>query len=108
MRYHVASDNFKYMLQDVVISESSVDTTEEGPRSFLLPKGECVLIPHISHQMNSTYFPDPECFKPERWLISDEKNKGAVKVISETRMWPFSGGAQTPASSVTRRGLTGA
>jgi cytochrome P450 len=101
MRYHVASDNFKYMLQDVVISESRTDASADGPQSFLLPKGEWVLIPHISHQMNSTYFPEPKSFKPERWLRSDKNGEGVVEVINKTQMWPFSGGAELPILSIT-------
>jgi cytochrome P450 len=69
--------------------EISGDQNAADPASFLLKKGEYITIPHELHMRDSSYFPYPEKFIPDRFLIHNED--GSLSTDSGT-MRPFGGG----------------
>ncbi|KAH8270789.1 hypothetical protein KR018_002533 [Drosophila ironensis] len=50
-----------------ICTESVELPNREGP-NFTVEKGTVVVIPHSCHMMDEEFFPDPEAYKPERFL----------------------------------------
>lgn len=66
--YPVIPINARVMQEDTVLN------------GYVIPKNTCVLLNGYTMGYNEKYFPDPESFKPERWLRSsgDEKHPFAM------------------------------
>ena len=50
--------------------------------SYALPTGTIVGMLNYVHHRNSVVFPDPDCFKPDRWLKSDEAMEASLTPFS--------------------------
>jgi cytochrome P450 len=50
----------------------SQDKTNDAAASYMLRKGEYITMPHELHMRDPKYYQDPDKFKPERFLVSNE------------------------------------
>jgi cytochrome P450 len=76
LRIDVSSVSNKVAHSDFYVTESAADAFGGPPQSYLIRKGEYVQIYHNMHQNDPRYFPDPDIFRPERFLIEDEEENG--------------------------------
>ncbi|KAI4294388.1 cytochrome P450 [Schizophyllum commune Loenen D] len=49
---------------------------------YVIPKGSRVLGNHWSIHHDPEVFPDPECFRPERWLTDDGKLRTDIRIFT--------------------------
>ena len=77
LRLETWSSTVKYVENDFILTETEEDAIMLGkpsPDSFILSKGEAIFIPHVVHQYDEQYFPNPKSFEPRRfWNQSDSK-----------------------------------
>ncbi|TVY81010.1 Cholesterol 7-alpha-monooxygenase [Lachnellula suecica] len=71
---------------DVLISQNK---TDGDAASYLLHKGEYITLPHELHMRDPKYYPNPDEFEPDRFLVADEDGKLSAD-IGTTR--PYGGG----------------
>ena len=82
MRIYVAGTSYKKVLQDVTLTESDDDAQLLGkPRgqTYHIKKGNYLVIPHATMQMDPRLWEKPSEFSAERFLVSDEKDPKTVK-----------------------------
>jgi cytochrome P450 len=78
--------SIRRVASDVAISRGK---TSEVSEMYKLNKGEYLTIPHELHMRDPSYFPEPEKFIPERFLVHNED--GSVSAEQGT-IRPFGGG----------------
>ena len=77
MRLYTAGTSYKKVLQNVTLSESAEDAALFGkpkPQTYHITAGNYLVIPHATMQMDPRLWEDPSKFKPERFLVTDEKD----------------------------------
>jgi len=82
LRLHKGSCSFRITSEDMILTESTEDTTifdSPKPRAYQLRKGDIVVVPHGVHQTDRRFFSEPETFNPRRYLITDS-GTGSLKV----------------------------
>lgn len=94
MRLYTAGVSYKKVLQDVTLSESAEDAaTFAKPRAqtYHIKKGDFLVIPEATLQTDPRLWKEPSKFKPERFLIPDEKDPKKMKADS-LHLFAFGGG----------------
>ena len=94
MRMNVQATTYRSVAADFTITESSEDAAMVGkskPRTYKMPKGQLVCVPHSVHQQDDRYFKDPAAFNPKRFYVIDEEKPNEI-VVEMGSMHPFGGG----------------
>lgn len=94
MRLYTAGTSYKKVLQDLILTESDEDAAKFGkprPQKYHVKAGEFLVIPEATLQMDERLWKEPSVFRPERFLVPDEKDpkKTAVDML---HLFPFGGG----------------
>jgi len=56
-----------------------VATVNEQKKTYVIPRGHVLCIsPYVIHR-NSSVFPNPESFNPDRWLVGDRKSQEQMR-----------------------------
>lgn len=53
---------------------------DEGAEMYRLGRGEYVTMPHELHMKDASYFEEPEEFRPERFITTDENGKVSANI----------------------------
>jgi cytochrome P450 len=94
MRLYVQATTYRSVTADLTITESPEDAAMVGmskPRTYKLPKGQYVCVPHSVHQRDDRYFKDPAAFNPKRFYVIDKEKPDEITVEMGS-MQPFGGG----------------
>ena len=94
MRMDVQATTYRSVATDFTITESPEDASMVGrstPRTYKMPKGQYVCVPHAVHQRDDRYFKDPAAFNPKRFYVIDEEKPNEI-VVEMGSMHPFGGG----------------
>lgn len=73
--------------KDIIISERNLGVSD--PLSYFMKAGEFLTIPHHLHMKDPVYFPDPERFCPDRFLV---KGEDGVVSVSMSTIRPYGAG----------------
>jgi len=91
MRLNTLNASVREVMEDLTITESVEDALIQGhpePRTYRIPKGEIVWLPHAVHQRDSRYWKDPDTFNPRRFWVVDEKDPKKIEVDYRTlKVW---------------------
>ncbi|ETN44162.1 uncharacterized protein HMPREF1541_10712 [Cyphellophora europaea CBS 101466] len=81
LRMETFSLTYKYLLDDIVVSESAEDAALHhrpgNPKTFALGEGDYVVVPHSLHHYDAKYFPDPEKFDARRFWVPTNSNSSS-------------------------------
>ena len=94
MRLDVQATTYRSVTADFTITESPEDAAMVGmskPRTYKVPKGQYVCVPHSVHQRDGRYFKDPAAFNPKRFYVIDKEKPDEITVEMGS-MHPFGGG----------------
>lgn len=74
------------------VTNSVKISTSKSPdaTSYVLNKGDYLSIPHDIHMLDSTYFPDPRTFQPDRFLTTSVDGTTAAEMGT---IRPYGGGS---------------
>lgn len=86
-RLHSRPISFRTIANDVVLKGES--DKENSSTSHLLKKNSYLYIPHFLNNIDPHHFPEPDVFRPERFLVEID---GKVTVDAKT-LRPYGGGA---------------
>ncbi|KAI9826869.1 MAG: hypothetical protein M1832_005808 [Thelocarpon impressellum] len=88
LRLDSAPVSIRRVQKDFTISESAAETRNDAPpATYHLEGGSFVHIPYDAHQSDPRFFPDPEAFKPERFIVP-----GNPPTIDAGTLRPYGGG----------------
>jgi cytochrome P450 len=82
MRLYTAGTSYKKVLQPLSLTESPEDAAALGkprPQTYHIRKGDFLVIPHATMQMDPRLWKDPAKFDHTRFLVRDEKAEGGLK-----------------------------
>lgn len=83
------ASSIKSTVADFTLTESAAD----GSQSYRIRKGEYIHVYHSLHQTDPRYFPAPEVFDLERFLLREEKDDGEGPLVAhQGSIRPFGGG----------------
>jgi cytochrome P450 len=94
MRLYTAGTTYKKVLQDVPLTESVGEAIAFGktkPQSYVVPTGSYLAILHVALQTDPRLWEDPALFKPERFLVPDERSDKKVRA-DMLHLFAFGGG----------------
>ena len=94
MRFDSRPFSYKKVVSDTIVTESAEDAALLGktqPQSYFLPAGTFAAIAHGAIQADPNFWPNPETFNPDRFLVPDEKSPRGVKAEMK-HLTPFGGG----------------
>lgn len=94
MRIYTAGTSYKKVLQDLDLTESAEDAARFGkprPQKYHVKAGDFLVIPEATLQMDDRLWKDPSVFKPERYLVLDEKDPKKI-TVDMLHLFAFGGG----------------
>ncbi|KAL8921425.1 MAG: hypothetical protein Q9208_005751 [Pyrenodesmia sp. 3 TL-2023] len=95
-RLHSRPISLRTIVNDITLTDSSPSVSSSSSPASATPTSHRLLarsylqIPHFLHYTSPSYFPNPDIFRPERFLTTNEA--GEVKVDMKT-LRPYGGGA---------------
>ena len=94
-RVHSRPVSFRKVINDLILVDPTPSISSSSPASSASASHQLLAssylhIPHFLHHTDPSYFPEPETFRPERFLIRTEK--GEMKVDTKT-LRPYGIGA---------------
>lgn len=96
-RVHSRPVSFRKVINDLILVDPTPSISSSSPASSALASASHQLlassylhIPHFLHHTDPSYFPDPEVFRPERFIATTEE--GETKVDAKT-LRPYGIGA---------------
>jgi len=79
LRLDTASTTIKTVFAPFTIKESPADAFDgRPPQAFRIDEGDFIHVDHALHQMDPRYYPDPDVFRPERFLVKGEGVEGGL------------------------------
>ena len=99
MRLNSLSQSTKTILQDFSVTESIEDAQMQGhahPHTYDFKKGDILWLPHAVHQKDTRFWPEPDTFDPNRFLVRpDEKDGEDARLGVEYKTMKVWGGGGT-------------
>jgi hypothetical protein len=87
MRWESGAMLFRYVNEDFTLTESAEDArifNHDAPQTYVFKKGEYIVLPHGTHQMDERYFPNPESFDARRfWTEKGQKSQKGDQLFEE-------------------------
>lgn len=90
-RLHSRPISFRTIANNFVLRGDG-DIHNSSATSHLLQKKSYLYIPHFLHHISPDYFPDPDAFKPERFLVSDPADEDGKVTVDAKTLRPYGGG----------------
>lgn len=77
-----------------VASDVSISTKDpfQVDEAYCLQRGEYVTVPHELHMLDSKYFPEPDKFIPDRFIVHNEDGSRSIDTSMVSMVRPFGGG----------------